>query len=143
MYNVLIRPLVQSDALLSWKWRNDSEVWQFTGTRPDQYITYQIEKEWIEKVLSDNTSRRFAILADDQYVGNIQLTNIEEDKTAEYHIFIGNKSYWGKGIASLATNQIIRYAKTILNLEELYLRVNPDNVAAIKVYEKCNFKRRN
>lgn len=143
MYNVLIRPLVESDALLSWKWRNDSELWQFTGTRPDQFITFQIEKEWIEKVLSDNTSRRFAILADDEYVGNIQLTNIEENKTAEYHIFIGNKNYWGKGIASLATKQIIRYATKVLHLEELYLRVNPDNVAAIKVYEKCNFKKIN
>lgn len=143
MYNVLIRPLVETDALLSWKWRNDAEVWQYTGSKPDQYITYEIEKAWIEKALSDDTSRRFAIMANGEYVGNIQLTNIVENKTAEYHIFIGDKNYWGKSIAILATHQIIRYAKTVLKLEEIYLNVNPNNIPAIKVYEKCNFKQVN
>jgi RimJ/RimL family protein N-acetyltransferase/glycosyltransferase involved in cell wall biosynthesis len=143
MFSVLIRPLAVTDAFLSWKWRNDLEVWKYTGTKPNQKITYEVEKEWIEKVLVDNTSRRFAILVDDEYVGNIQLTNIEENKTAEYHIFIGNKNYWGKGIASLATYQIIRYAKTVLKLEEIYLTVNSHNIPAIKVYEKCNFIRLN
>jgi RimJ/RimL family protein N-acetyltransferase/glycosyltransferase involved in cell wall biosynthesis len=143
MYNVLIRPLIEADALLSWKWRNDPEVWQYTGSKPDQYITHEIEKIWIEKVLLDTTSRRFAILVNDEYVGNIQLTNIEKNKTAEYHIFIGNKTFWGKNIAFLATLQIIRFAKTILNLEEIYLNVNTDNIPAIKVYEKCNFKQVN
>lgn len=139
MYNVLIRPLAETDAFISWKWRNDPEVWRYTGRKPDLYITCEIEKTWIEKALNDNTSRRFAILANGEYVGNIQLTNIEENKTAEYHIFIGNKNYWGKSIAIMATYQIIRYAKTVLNLEEIYLNVNPNNVPAIKVYERCNF----
>jgi len=143
MNSVLIRPLATTDAIFSWEWRNDPEIWRFTGKRPDQYITPQIEKEWIEKVLSETNSKRFAIIVNDIYVGNIQLTNIAEDKTAEYHIFIGNKNYWSKGIGQLATIQIIRYAKTILNLEALYLSVHPDNVGGIKLYEKCNFKKVN
>lgn len=138
MYNVLIRPLELGDARVSWSWRNDPDVWKYTGSRPDRVVTYEIEKQWLEKILLDETSSRFAILVDNIYVGNIQLTNIEDSK-AEYHIFIGEKFYWGKGIAVLATWQIIRYAKYVLNLEEIYLSVNPENVGAIKVYEKCNF----
>ena len=83
MNSVLIRPLATTDAIFSWEWRNDPEIWRFTGKRPDQYITPQIEKEWIEKVLSETNSKRFAIIVNDIYVGNIQLTNIAEDKTAE------------------------------------------------------------
>lgn len=143
MFNVLIRPLEIKDALFSWEWRNDSDVWEFTGKRPNKYITLEIESEWIENVLKDYASKRFAILVNDEYVGNIQLTNIIENNTAEYHIFIGNKKYWSKGIATLATNQLIRYAKNILNLKEIYLFVNTNNVSAIKLYEKCNFKKLN
>jgi diamine N-acetyltransferase len=45
--------------------------------------------------MAEKDSRRFAILADDTYVGNIYLTDIN-DKTAEYHIFIGGKTFGAK-----------------------------------------------
>lgn len=139
MNKVLIRPLRFEDASVSWKWRNDPEVWKHTGSRPNIVITEEIEKQWVLGKLEEHNSARFAIEVDDVYVGNIQLTNIVEKETAEYHVFIGDKSYWGKGVASLATAQIIRYAKNLLNLQSLYLHVRPENISAIKVYEKSGF----
>ncbi len=139
MYKILIRPLEKKDALISWKWRNDSDIWEFTGSRPDITITPEIEINWIEKILADSRSKRFAIIVDEIYVGNIQLTNITKNE-AEYHIFIGEKSYWGKGIAFSATQQIIRFAKNNLKLDNIYLKVNPEHLKAIKLYEKSGFK---
>ena len=78
MSKVLIRPLQAEDALISYKWRNDPDIWVYTGSRPDREITSDIESEWIKKALSDLSSKRFAILVDDVYVGNVQLTNISE-----------------------------------------------------------------
>lgn len=141
MYKVYIRPLTIEDAKISYQWRNDPEVWKFTGSKPDREITYEIEKEWIEKVISDKTCRRFAIIADGNYIGNIQLTNIK-NKEAEYHIFIGDKSWWGKGISTLATYQILHFAKEELQLEEVLLSVREENIAAIKSYLKCSFSER-
>ena len=139
MNKVLIRPLRFEDAFISWKWRNDPKVWEHTGSKPNILVTEEIEKQWILEKLEERNSVRFAIEVDDVYVGNIQLTNIIEKKTAEYHIFIGDKSYWGKGVATLATAQIIRFAKTVKNLQSLYLSVKPENNAAIRVYEKSGF----
>lgn len=139
MNKVLIRPLRFEDAFISWKWRNDPKVWEHTGSKPNILVTEEIEKQWILEKLEERNSVRFAIEVDDVYVGNIQLTNIIEKKTAEYHIFIGDKSYWGKGVASLATAQIIRYAKNVINLQSLYLSVRPENNSAIRVYEKSGF----
>lgn len=138
MYKILIRPLEKRDALTSWKWRNDNEIWKFTGSKPDILVNQEIETNWIERALKDSTSRRFAITVDDEYIGNIQLTNITS-KDAEFHIFIGNKNYWGKGISFSATQQIIRYANNFLKLESLYLFVKPNNKAAIKLYERTGF----
>lgn len=139
MYKILIRPLEKEDAMKSWKWRNDSEIWEFTGSRPNITITPEIEIVWIEKILLDLNSKRFAITVDDIYVGNVQLTNITIFD-AEYHIFIGEKSCWGKGIAFSATQQIIRFAKNSLMLENIYLKVNPENLKAIRLYEKSGFE---
>ena len=143
MYKVLIRPLELEDASFSWKWRNDPDIWKYTGRKPDIVVTEEVEKQWLLEKISENNSARFAIIVDDEYVGNIQLTNIIENESAEYHIFIGDKTYWGKGVARLATNQIICYAKNLLNLREIYLFVNPDNIAAIKVYERAGFNKVN
>lgn len=139
MYNVLIRPLVKEDAQTSFMWRNDPEIWQFTGSRPQIEITPEIETQWIEKAIQDKTCKRFAIINDHQYIGNVQLTNIN-DSTAEFHIFIGEKSFWGKGISQLATYQILYYAKEILKISNVYLYVNNQNIAAVKSYEKNGFK---
>ena len=144
MYNVLIRPLKVEDAQISWKWRNDPEVWKFTGSKPNVKVTFDIENEWILKVLEDSTSKRFAIIVDGKYVGNIQLTNLDlKSQAAQYHIFIGDKNYWGKGIAKLATFQILNYAKEILNLKEIYLHVKTNNTNAIEVYKKTGFVKLN
>ena len=140
MFNVLIRPLREQDALVSWKWRNDPDIWKFTGKRPDRHITEAIETEWIKNVLAEKDSFRFAIMADNNYIGNIQLTNVVPGGEGEYHIFIGEKAYWGKGIATRVSLQLIRYAREILKIKRLYLYVKPENNAAIKVYQKIGFE---
>jgi diamine N-acetyltransferase len=139
--NIFIRPLQESDALISYKWRNDPDVWVLMGSRPDRQITQEIELEWIRHVLSDKTTKRFAICVagPDEYIGNVQLTGISADE-AEFHIFIGEKSYWGKGVSTQATGMILKYAFNELHLKRVSLTVNKENIAAIKSYEKNGFK---
>ncbi len=78
-------------------------------------------------------------MADDQYVGNIQLTGIA-NKEAEYHIFIGEKNYWGKGIAYEATRLIISYAFEKLKLSAVNLKVRKEHERAINLYLKFGFQ---
>lgn len=137
---VHIRPLEENDALISWRWRNDPVVWEFTGNRPDIEITPEIELNWIKLAISESNSKRFAIIADGVYVGNIQLTSILPNNTAEYHVFIGDKLYWGKGVAYVASLAILEYAKEELKLKSIYLYVKQQNKNAIKLYEKCGFR---
>ncbi len=139
---IYIRPLKREDALTSYKWRNDPDIWKFTGSKPDRKITDDIELDWIRKVMKEENSKRFAICLkrNDKYLGNVQLTNIK-DGVAEFHIFIGEKKYWGKGIATEATKQILGIAKYKLNLNEVYLFVKSENIAAVKAYQKIGFKK--
>lgn len=141
---VRLRPIEEKDALISYKWRNDNRIWKYTGSKPDKFITPEIESEWLKKVLKKNNELRYAIcIGDDcRYIGNIQLTNIISNG-AQFHIFIGEHSCHGKGIGTKATKMLINIAFNVLNLKEIYLYVKKDNLSAINIYEKCNFKRIN
>lgn len=137
--NVRIRPLKEQDAYTSVKWRNDPEVFKFTGNTYNHEITIDNELEWIRKVTANPTDYRCAILVDEVYVGNIYLTEIKEG-TAHYHIFIGDKSYWGKGVAKRASLLILDYAFKVLNIKEIFLRVRNVNTSAYNLYLRLGFK---
>jgi len=136
---VEIRPLKIDDAYTSVKWRNDPEVFKYTGNTYDHEITIESELAWIERVISNPKDYRCAIIADNVYVGNIYLTEIS-NVSSNYHIFIGDKNYWGKGVAKQASNLIIDYARNILCLKTLKLRVKQANLAALRLYDKLGFR---
>ena len=135
---VIIRPLQEQDAYTSVQWRNDPEVFKYTGNTYDHKITIEAELGWIRKVIVNPNDYRCAILVDGVYVGNIYLTDIDEE-TAEYHIFIGNKGYWGKGVAKQASCLLLDYAFNTLNIKTVHLRVRKENTVAVKLYEKLGF----
>lgn len=135
---VKLRPLVESDAMISYKWRNNPLVWQYTANQPDIVITPEIETAWIKKVLLRTDERRFAILANGVYVGNAYLTSISE-ADAELHIFIGDTDFWGRGIGTQALNLLIDFARRELSLKYLHLRVHLHNTSAYRMYQKAGF----
>lgn len=137
---VYIRPLVLSDANVSYQWRNDSDIWKYTEFKPDRYISLEAEQKWIKDKLENKDERRFAICLkeNNQYIGNIQLLNISNG-LASFHIFIGEKSLWGNGIGKQATKLILKYAFFELGLKCVLLEVNPLNISACKTYERMGF----
>lgn len=134
---VEIRPLQEKDALISYQWRNNPAIWKYTGSKPNQIITKEIETEWIRNVLARPNEKRFAIMADGRYIGNTYLTEIHNGQ-AEFHIFIGEQDYWGKGIATLVLDKIIDFSKA-MPLSKLTLEVHQDNIPAQKLYQKAGF----
>ena len=92
----------------------------------------------MREVMANHNDYRCAILADEVYVGNIYLTDIGGG-SATYHIFIGDKNYWGKGIAREASRQIIDYGFKELNLDKIVLEVRKQNERAIQLYRTLGF----
>ena len=99
MEDIFFRELNPKDAEISWKWRNDPEIWKYTRRVHREHITKEIEQAWIEQELKKDNVKRFAICIGNQqkYVGNVHLC-IEKSGEAECHIFIGDKEQqWEKG----------------------------------------------
>ncbi|MEK9196101.1 MAG: GNAT family N-acetyltransferase [Patescibacteria group bacterium] len=136
--NITIRPLQEKDAYTSVNWRNDPSIWTHTEFSATRKITIEDELNWIKKVMADKSCRRFAILADSDYIGNTYLTDIDGGG-ADFHIFIGDKSYWGKGVAKKASKLVIDFAKNELGLNIINLGVKSDNIPALSIYKSLGF----
>jgi len=139
MIEIYIRPLRMGDHLVAYKWRNNPEVWKYTGSRPDIVVTEEIERQWMERVLQQTDVLRYAICikGTDEYIGNVTLTDIADGK-AEFHTHIGEVKYWGKGIATMAAKLMLEEGYRN-GVREVYLYVHKDNQQAVNVYRKCGF----
>lgn len=140
-YSVYLRPLEVADAKTSYRWRNNPLIWKFTEFKPNKNINIAIETAWIKKVLKSKDAYRFAIclLENGKYLGNIQLVNIK-DKIGFFHVFIGETSFWGKGIAKEATQLILNYGFSKLKLDFINLKVHEMNSVAKAIYLKMGFQ---
>jgi RimJ/RimL family protein N-acetyltransferase len=138
--SIFLRPLALEDAMISYKWRNNPEIWKYTPFNPSEPITLKVEKDWLRGVLKRTDQKRFAICLTNskRYIGNVQLLDISEEQ-AEFHLFIGDSSCWGKGIGEKATSLILDYAFSTLNLKKVILEVNKEHNTAIKLYSKQGF----
>lgn len=64
-------PFSIDDAAISYKWRNNPEIWKHTGAQYSTEISEEIESDWLKGTLGDVSKSRFAILVDHEYVGNV------------------------------------------------------------------------
>ena len=135
---IQLRPLREDDAYTSILWRADPDLWVHTlaAGRPAPRI--EDELQWIRSVMADQSSIRMAITLEDRYVGNTYLTGLTPE-TADFHIFIGDRECWGRGIARRATELMLAKAWS-LGLEAVHLMVHPNNKAARHIYDSLGFE---
>lgn len=137
--DIIIRPLEKKDAYTSWKWRNDPEIFKNTGRNYSGPVRLEDELKWIREVLNRPDERRFAIMADDVYVGNVYLTGITPTE-AEIGIFIGEKSRWNHGIGTKSYLLVLDFAFRQLNLSCVKSIVRKENSASLKMHKKVGFQ---
>lgn len=123
------------------RWNQDSEYQQLLSSGPSTLWSPKQIKEWIEKHYDEMYSFTIRILADDQVIGNLELSGIQWTVgDAWVGIGIGERDYWGKGYGSDAMNLILRFAFETLNLKRVSLTVFEYNQRAVHSYEKCGFR---
>lgn len=125
-------------------WRNDSELIKSLGA-PYRYINLEVDYKWYENYMQNrNNNVRCSIIDEklDSILGLVSLTNIDYvNKSAEFHIMIGDIDSRGKGIGQFATTELLKHAFKNMNLHRIELSVLESNMQAIKLYEKIGFKR--
>lgn len=74
-------------------------------------------------------------------IGTIALTDINDHhKIAELGIVIGDKSYWGKGVATEVVKAVVAHAFEKFGIERISAEAETDNVAIQKVLQSTGFE---
>lgn len=72
-------------------------------------------------------------------VGMAQIKNFDRFvKKCEVSYFI-DRNFEGKGWATKAIREVIEYVFSKMDMEKIYCRIDPENIASIRVAEKCGF----
>lgn len=140
---IKIRPQRISDAEYSWEMRKDKDIWKYAICEsPYSPLSLESETNFYREQVELNRCIRFAILADDTYIGNVFIDRIDELACGfgELHTHILNKSYWGKGVGYECNRRILEYAFRIAKMKGIYQYINPSNIAAWKNALKLEFK---
>lgn len=140
---VYLRGVEREDLPKIAKWTNDPEVtlYLFMGARPTSLEA--VTEEW-EKRMKATNEIEFAICdkKTNSIIGWCGLYSINWiSHSGEYRIFIGEKSYWSKGIGTEVAKLVVQYGFEKLNLNKVWLGVNSSHEGAVRSYEKGGFVR--
>ena len=140
---VFLRGLDESDLQTNYfQWFNEqsTDVYTHHALFPNNMDKM---REFYKRAISNDDIVVLAIInkEDNCHIGNVSLQNIEWiNRRAEFAIIIGEKAYYGKGLATEAGKLIIGYGFDRLNLNSIWLGAHAENKAAISVYKKLGFK---
>ena len=137
---ITLKILEQSDVTSAYvSWLSDPQVVRFSD---NQYrnVSVESQKKFVQSCIDSSYIILWGIFFENLHIGNVALDNINFNHLrAEVTYILGDTNYWGRGIATYAVKFIIAYARKELALRKLYAGVAEENIASIKVLQKCGF----
>lgn len=133
---IFLRRLTEDDASEDYvRWMNDPEINQYLESR---FYTHTIEstKAFIRSVTNDS-NYQFGIFdkATSKHIGNIKIGSINAyHRFADIGFLIGEKEYWGKGIATEAIRLATDFGFNFLKLHKLFGGAYSPNMGSVKSF---------
>ena len=128
----LLRDVIEEDLPVFFEHQRDPEANRmaaFPAREWDAFVAH-----WREKVLGNPSNRKKTIVVDDAVVGYV--SSWEQDGKRLVAYWLG-RAYWGRGIGTSALRKFLAHETT----RPLYAFVAVQNVASIRVLERCGFQR--
>ena len=140
---ILLRDLRPSDVTQAYvEWMNDPDVVQYTESRFARH-TLQTIRDFVQGFSESPTSILFGIFSKEEglHIGNIKLGPVNwYHGLADLALIVGNKNFWGRGIAAEAIAMATRYAFDELRLCKVTAGCYSTNMASEKTFLKAGFR---
>jgi RimJ/RimL family protein N-acetyltransferase len=130
--DVHLRDVTEADFPIFFQQQLDSEANRMAAfTTKDPADRESFTAKWT-KILVDDTITKKAIVVEGRVIG--YLAGFQRLGKPEVSYWLG-REYWGKGLATKALTAFLSDVK----VRPLYARAAKDNIASIRVLEKCGF----
>ncbi|MCB9799076.1 GNAT family N-acetyltransferase [Candidatus Nomurabacteria bacterium] len=148
--NISFRPLSIKDLPRLHKWLLSAHVskWYDNGRQTFE----EIQKKYTPRINGDEPTSCFQILYKDIPIGQIQMYKINDypdykqslsisENAAGIDLFIGEKKYQHRGLGKHIISKFLHdYVFNQLDVECCVIGPEPNNIAAIKAYQKVGFE---
>ncbi|MCG8483416.1 MAG: GNAT family N-acetyltransferase [Clostridia bacterium] len=143
--NISLRAIEPHDVDKIFEWENNTEVWHLSNTLAP-FSRFEIEQYVLNAAKDIYAARQLRLMIDltanekTETIGSVDLFDFDPlNKRAGIGILIDQRKR-KNGYASEALGLIIKYAKEILNLHQLYCNIEEDNQISLNLFLKMNFK---
>ena len=137
-----LMPFKTSDAELWQKWDTDPEVLAYMPEPFNEFQSMEKQYAYIEECARDATGWYWSIETKDGVtIGTVALTEFSRyHGVTDLGIVIGDKNYWGRGVATEVIVALLDYAFDHLNIFRIGAEVEEGNAPMMKVLKKAGFK---
>ena len=144
------RRLNVNDLDYMYKWLNHGYAAEWYGKK--QFTMKEIEEKYLPYINNEKPTQAYLILYDDKPIGYIQTYRIQDyedyakaidvdENASGLDLFIGEDDYIHKGLGKYIISKFLdEIVFASYDTESCILGPEPDNIAAIKTYEKVGFK---
>lgn len=139
---VKLAPLQQEHVAHFYNWLQDPEVIEYSLTAFQVMKTRQQIDHWFAATLQQQNSLNLGIYLEETnaLIGYAGLSGISTtNHSGEYFIFIGEKAFWGRGVGTAVTRQIVDIGFASHQLNRIMLTVSESNTGGLKAYAKAGF----
>jgi len=140
---IYVRLLTEKDATETYaNWLNDSLVNQYLESR-FKHNSREDVRAYIKTMIASQSDYLFGIFdkSNDRHIGNIKIGDINNfHKFGDIGLLIGEKDYWGKGIATEAIRLVMDYAFEDLHLNKVTASMYANNRGSYKAFVKNGFR---
>lgn len=141
--SIFLRPISVSDVNETYvAWLNDPDINQYLETRFEEQTKERIHA-YVEAVTASKDYYFFAICSNEngRHIGNIKLGPIDiHHGFAEVSLLIGEKEFWGKGIATRSIQMVSYFAFSHLGLNKLRAGCYENNTGSMKAFKKAGYE---
>lgn len=124
------------------RWYRDPEVARLTRYQTRPMSQADVERFFRMRLLApDALAYSIAELPDWDLIGFTTFSSLDGDNASVmFHITIGERDAWGRGLGTEATQLMLGHAFERLGLHRVGLTVFSYNTRAIRAYEKAGFR---
>lgn len=140
--HVYLRPITHDDTDMIVKWRNQENVIKYFFYRGE--FTRESHERWLRERVETGEVVQFIVCENegDRPVGCTYIRDIDEqNRKAEYGVFLGEVDARGHGIGKEILNLTVDYAFNVLNLHRIYARVFETNKPSLFCFLNCGFSK--
>ena len=139
---VTLRRPIQADLPSVIRWYRDPEVARLTRYQTRQMNQAEIQRFFEVRMLApDALAYSIVERASGELIGFTTFSALDGDNgSVMFHITIGERDAWGRGLGTEATQLMLQHAFERLGLHRVGLAVFSYNTRAIRAYQKAGFR---